>query len=197
MSKRAAIKRHVRTSIVARIIYRIACLALIVLGILGLFFTYSMADKTVAYMRRDKKTNATVVNNPMDNRKEDPAYDDYDMCDVKYEFEVNGKSYNNDNTWENLPNAANCHLTNGQSINIYYQNDNPNNNAYGDNSFSKELNLFATIVLAVLSILPLGFGFVGLVAIHKALIAEDELEEEEAKRYYRRQAKISKGRDEE
>lgn len=172
MSKKSTIKQHVQTSIVARIIYRIICIALICIGLIGLFFTYSTFDKYTAYTKRTQTTTATVTNV---SRQTDQDYD-YQMCGVSYKFKINDHEYTSDSSWETLPLGRNCQLSNNDKITVRYESTRPQNNAYGDNSLAREVNLYASIALVILSVAPLGVGFVGLVAIHKALKAENELE---------------------
>ena len=57
---------------------------------------------------------------------------------------------------------------------------------YTDNEQDKDLWFIGASVVTFISILPLGFGFIGLLAIHKAIKAEDEVEEAKAERARRR-----------
>lgn len=188
MSKNSTIRRHVKTSIVARTIYRLVCFTLMVAGILGIYFTYTVIDRYFAYTVRNETTTATVTSIA---EQMDEAYN-YNTCKIEYYFDVDDKEYTSSTSPEQLPTAVNCYLGEGEVINIRYETNNPANNAFGDNTFSKELILAASIALAILSILALGCGYIGLIAIHKAMKAEDDLEEEEAKRIYRRQTKLSR-----
>ena len=61
MNKKSAIRRHVQTNIVARIIYRLICIALIVAGIFGLFMSFSASEQSYRYTLRDETTTATVT----------------------------------------------------------------------------------------------------------------------------------------
>lgn len=172
MSKReSSMRRHVRTNVVARIIYRIVCLALIIGGIGGLFMTTSAADYYHYYGKRTEKAVAEVTDIHNHN---DPEYDDVQYCDIDYKFKVNNKEYTSKTSWELLPTQANCTLSKDSQITIRYQKGNPTNNAYGDNSQDKTLALMMVIALAIVGIVPLGIGFVGLIAIHKALKEEDD-----------------------
>lgn len=166
-------KQHVRTSLVARIIYRIFCIALLCAGLVGMVFTFNAGDKYHAYTRRINTTTAIITKWTRDI---DSEYD-YSTCAIEYEFKLNGKKYTSKTSWETLPTNSKCQLHVGDRIKIRYEEANPANNAYGDNRLSKDLNLAATVIIAVGSILPLGVGFIGLLAIHKAMKQEDDVED--------------------
>lgn len=166
-------RQHVRTSLVARIIYRIICIALLLAGVIGMIFTFSAGDKYHAYTKRSSTTIATITKI---TRDVDSEYE-YSTCAIEYEFTLGGKKYTSKTSWETLPTNSNCQLHVGDRVKVRYENNEPANNAYGDNRLSKELNLIATVVIAIGSILPLGFGFIGLVAIHKAMKQEDSVED--------------------
>lgn len=188
MSKKSAIKRHVQTSIVARVVYRIICLVLIVAGLFGLNLAYDTGSVHNAYNRRNDKATATVTK----WTKETDKYGHED-CAIEYKFKVNGEEYTSNVVTNAIPTNYNCDLHQGDEITVRYEAARPTNNSYGDSERIQSLWLTSTVVLTILSIIPLGVGFVGLVAIHKALKAEDALEEAEAavarKRVYRRQTK--------
>lgn len=171
--KESTMRQHVRTSLVARIIYRIICIALLAIGVVGMIFTFSTGDKYHAYTKRSDKATAIVTKI---TRDVDSEYE-YSTCAIEYEFEINGKKYTSQTSWESLPTNQKCNLHVGDTIKIRYQEAQPENNAYGDNRLSKDLNLTATIIIAIGSILPLGFGFIGLLAIHKAMQQEDNIED--------------------
>lgn len=188
MSKKSTIRRHVQTSVVARIIYRLICLALIVAGAFGLFMAFSAGDVYTAYTHRDSTATATVTK----QTKSTDKYG-YDDCTIEYKFAIDDKEYSSQTSWNILPNNYSCETKVDDQISIRYEAAHPTNNSYGDNEKTEALWLTSTIVMVILSVIPLGVGFVGLVAIHKALRAEDALEEAEAalarKRAYHRQAK--------
>lgn len=185
MSKRSAIRNHVRTNLGARIVYRIICIALIALGIFGLCAAFVAGEYAIQYSLRDSETTATVT----DKTSSTDKYG-YETCDIKYTFTVNDKQFTTESV---LSSNYNCQVDPDQQITIRYQANNPGNNAYGDNEDDENMRTVIATSLTLASMIPLGIGFVGLVAIHKAMQAEDEAEElAEAKarrRTYRRRLK--------
>lgn len=175
MSERSVIKEHVQTSLAARVVYRIICVVLIISGLFSLTIAYGLFDKYIAYTRRDRTTNGVVLS--ID--REEPDEYGYIYCGVIYKFKVNGHEYSSATSLERIPLGRNCDLGEGDQIVIRYEDGHPANNAYGDNTLARDINRYFTITLTLLSILPLGTGFVGLVAIHKALRTENELEKAE------------------
>lgn len=174
MSKKSTIKQHVQTSVAARVVYRIICSILMVAGLTGLVITYILGgDRYTAYTKRDQTAEAVVTKV---NRTNDDDYDGYIACDLEYEFVINGHRYTNVHGWERTPLRANCPIGAGETITIRYQKNYPDNNSYGDNSLARSILLGYTIGMGLLSIIPLGVGFVGLVAIHKAMHPVDDSE---------------------
>lgn len=178
MSKKAAIKRHVQSNIVARVIYRIICVGLIGVGLFGLFIAFIASEQVYRYDRRDEEAIAKVTSQV----KETDEYG-FETCRLKYKFTIDGQEYSSQGVIEN---NYNCQVAQGDEITIRYQEDSPSNNAYGDNEQDKDLWFIGASVVTFISILPLGFGFIGLLAIHKAIKAEDEVEETKAERARRR-----------
>ena len=187
MSKKSAIRRHVQTSIVARIIYRLICIILIVAGCFGLFMSFSASEQAYRYPRRDKITTAIVTK----KTKEADKYG-YDNCLVSYKFTVDGQDYATEGV---LPNNYSCNAEVDKEITIRYQADNPANNAYGDNEQAVAMWTIIAVVLAILGIIPLGVGFVGLVAIHKALREEHDWQEQSQRRSEARKRRRNENKD--
>lgn len=189
MSKKSAIRRHVQTNIVARIIYRLICVVLIIAGVFGLFMSFSASEQSYRYTLRNETATATVTK----KTKETDEYG-YDTCLVTYSFTVDDAEYSSEGV---LPNNYSCKVDEGDPITIRYQSDQPLNNAYGDNKQAESVWTIIAIALVILGIIPLGVGFVGLIAIHKAMKAEDEIEEaaeiRARKRAYRRRLKKEQG----
>lgn len=185
MNKKSAIRRHVQTNIVARIIYRLICIVLIAAGIFGLFMSFGASEQSYRYTLRDTTAEATVTK----KTKETDEYG-YDTCLVTYSFEVDGTKYSSEGV---LPNNYSCSVSEGKPITIRYQASQPLNNSFGDNKQAESIWTILAVSLAILGIIPLGVGFVGLIAIHKAMKAEDEVEEaaeaRARKRAYRRRLK--------
>lgn len=185
MSKKSVIRRHVQTNIVARIIYRLICVVLIIAGAFGLFMSFSASEQSYRYTLRNETATATVTK----KTKETDEYG-YDTCLVAYSFTVDDTEYSSEGV---LPNNYSCKVDEGDPITIRYQSDQPLNNAYGDNKQAESVWTIIAVALAILGIIPLGVGFVGLIAIHKAMKAEDEIEEaaeiRARKRAYRRRLK--------
>lgn len=191
--RKKKLQQHVRTSIVARTIYRIICVTLVVVGVFGLYQALTIADNYVAYTKRTAATKATIRG----VRRTTDRYGN-ESCRVKYDFKLGDKEYSSKTGWQPAINYAGCYIktadeTAGQSqpgkyrevsqvkqATIRYDKLNPANNSYGDNQKDEEWLLFIAVTTAIISALPLGIGFVGLVAIHRALeIEEDALEEDQ------------------
>lgn len=181
MSKRASISHHVRTSIVARVIFRLICLILIAVGLFGLFLTFLASETALQYNRRTDLGIAKVV----EKNKEVDDFN-YPACTLKYDFVIDENTYTSEST---IPRNYNCNVNVGEDIEIRYQADYPENNSYGDSEFGYTILNVATIAITVISIFPLGIGFIGLIAIHKALKTENKQIEEDNRRLARRHAR--------
>ena len=188
MNRKSAIKKHVQTSLVARIIYRAICILLIAVSIVGIYFTATISEEYGSLRRRDKTITATIT-----NRSKTTDQYGYDNCAIGYKFTLDGRDYASTTGFMTQRSNYNCHVSDGQKVTVRYQHGNPTNNAYGDNEQDAQILLLLAVGLAALSVIPLGIGFVGLVAIHKAMQAEDEVEEAELavakRRTNRRRAK--------
>ncbi len=171
MSKKSAIRHHVRTNPVARVVYRIICIILVIFGIFGLAVAFRASEYAIRYPLRDSEATAKVTG----QTKTTDKYN-YESCLINYEFTVDGKKYSSEGV---QPNNYSCHVEPGDKITIRYQASNPSNNTYGDSEDDESLRAVVATSLTFASIIPLGIGFVGLVAIHKAMKEEGELVEEE------------------
>lgn len=186
MSKKSAIRRHVQTNIFARIIYRLICIVLIAVGVFGLFMSFGASERSYLYSQRDRTTTATVTK----QTSETDEYG-YEMCSITYNFELDGNTY----SYESVqPDNYNCQVQPNDRIEIRYQANHPANNAYGDNKQDEAMWTIVAVALTILGIIPLGIGFVGLVAIHKALQTEEtelaeQAEARNRKRNYRRRVR--------
>ncbi len=168
--------RHVRTSLAARIVYRVICLALIFFGVWGLFMASAASDHYRDYKGRNAKTVGEVT---AITSEKDARYNDVEYCYVDYKFSVRNKEYTSKTAWRLLPTQMNCQLSKDATITIRYQKDNPANNSYNDNSQDREVAMLLAIGYALIGLVPLGIGFIGLVAIHKAVKSELQGEEED------------------
>ena len=171
MSKKSAIRHHVRTNPVARVFYRIICIILVIFGIFGLAVAFRASEYAIRYPLRDSEATAKVTG----QTKTTDKYN-YESCLINYEFTVDSKKYSSEGV---QPNNYSCHVEPGDEITIRYQASNPSNNTYGDSEDDESLRAVVATSLTFASIIPLGIGFVGLVAIHKAMKEEGELVEEE------------------
>ena len=171
MSKKSAIRHHVRTNPVVRVVYRIICIILVIFGIFGLAVAFRASEYAIRYPLRDSEATAKVTG----QTKTTDKYN-YESCLINYEFTVDGKKYSSEGV---QPNNYSCHVEPGDEITIRYQASNPSNNTYGDSEDDESLRAVVATSLTFASIIPLGIGFVGLIAIHKAMKEEDEVVEEE------------------
>ena len=160
--------KYVRTNIVARLVYRFVCLALIAVGMAGVILMMSYIDRYNSYTKRTSSGNAKVVSV---DRHSDSHYE-YDLCNVSYEFKVGDKKYSSYRSLEKWPKHDKCYFNSGDTIRINYEKDDPANNAYGDNSLDKDIVLSLAVAFTLIGLVPLGCGFIGLVAIHKAVREE-------------------------
>lgn len=189
MKHHSAFHRHIRTNIVARIIYRLICLAMLAFGILGSYVAIEQLTQIGRYLSRDSVATAKVKNT---REVHDSQYSEIKLCKISYEFTIDGKRYDNKLTANQIINTGNCTLSVGDQIKIRYEKARPTNTAYGDNTLERNREVELTIASVFISALLLGIGFIGLVAIHKALRDEKAGLREESKQYYHRQAKIAK-----
>lgn len=183
--------RHVRTSLAARIVYRIICLVLIALGVWSLSMAMTSSDHYHSYASRDNKAVATVTK--LESVKDD-KYDDVMYCFVEYKFKVDDKEYSSKTAWRSLPSQLNCQLSKDATITIRYEKGNPANNAYNDNSQDREVAKLMTIAYLLVGIVSLGIGFIGLIAIRKAVRSElqgEEADKEAEIRAIKRRASVA------
>ena len=92
--RKKKLQQHVRTSIVARTIYRIICVTLVVVGVFGLYQALTIADNYVAYTKRTTTAKATIRG----VRRTTDRYGN-ESCRVKYDFKLGDKEYSSKTGW--------------------------------------------------------------------------------------------------
>lgn len=186
MIKRTRIKQHIQTNAVARAIYLLICIILMVVGLIGLYVAFRATERLSAYDKRNSLVDALVVGK---SELIDTNYN-YKTCQLNYRFTLEGKQYSQETSLENDANNYNCQQNTNSTIPVRYQKSNPHNNSYGDNAQAREELFVMSTTIAILGALSLGLGFIGLVAIRKSVKELHAREIEDSKKYYRRQAKV-------
>lgn len=183
MKHRSALHKHIQTNIVARIIYRIVCLILLTIGVAGSYVSIEQLQFTKKYLQRNSTAVATVRTV---SQTADPLYPESDICRISYIFKVDNQKYISSSTNSLVASMKNCHLRPGDEIKVRYAEDDPTNNAYGDTTLERNQSLALGILATATSAIALGIGFIGLVAIHKAMASEQSSEVRTTKNYRRK-----------